>query len=244
MDGLLPVIRQRAVHGGVVHHVRVAGVVGGHPEVADVGVLALDGDADLGQRQSAHVARNAAADGLIDVVAAQLLAHERQHEGRVLLDVDGVAAGEAEDEMLRQRVVERDGHVRPLRLAKVAVCAQLVPQRLDRVGYHAVDGGEVGAQRHAAVALNPFVYHRRGDEIGAEPAVFPECFDHAHRIAHHKPAHLDPCDEPAAERERRVLHAAPLAAGIDIRALYVALAYVMALFVALEEVLKSAVLLL
>lgn len=159
VHGLFPVAGEAAVHGGVVHHVRVAGVVGGHIAVADVRILVLDGDADLDQRQGAHVLRYARRDGLVYVVAAVVLVHDGHHEGRVLLDVDGLVAGEAEHDVLGQRVVEAYGPRGPLRLAEAAVGADELPDGVDGVRDHSVYGVVVRPERDAAVAAGPAVHH-------------------------------------------------------------------------------------
>ena len=241
VHGLLAVARERTVHGDVVHHVRVAGVVRREPAVADVGVLAFDGDTGLHERQRAHVARDAAADGLVDVVRAEVLVQDRHHERRVLLDVDAVVAGEAVDDVLRQRVVKGDRALGPLVLAEAAVGADLAPERRDGVGHHAVDGCQVGAQDHAAVALDPFVDHHRRGQISAQPAILPECADHAHRVAADEPGHLAPGLQPAGEGIGRVLHAAPLAVAVEVRALDVQVAEIMAVVVTPQEVAERAV---
>ena len=241
MHGLFAVARERAVHGDVVHHVRVAGVVGREPAVADVGILALDGDAGLHERQRAHIARDAAADGLIDVVRAEVLVQDRHHERRVLLDVDAEVAGEAVDDVLGQRVVKGDRALGPLVLAEAAVGADLAPHRRDGVGHHAVDGRQVGAQHHAAVAFDPFVDHHGRGEVGAQPAVFPEGAHHAHRVAADEPGHLDPRLQPAGEGIGRVPHAAPFAVAVEVRALDVQVAEIVAVVVTPQEVAERAV---
>ena len=243
MHRLGAVAGKGAPHRGVVHHVRIAGVIRRQPAVADVGVLAVNRNADLDQRQGAHIAGYTAGDGLVNIVAAELLAHERQHERRVLLHVYAEISGEAEDYVLGQSVVKRDGYIRPLRFTEMTVCAQALPQRVGRVRDHAVESVEVCSERLAAVALYPLIDHHRRCKIRRQPAVFPERLCDANGIVHDEYRHLAPCAQPLIKRKRRILHAAPLTAGIEVRALYISLSYVMAGLVTLEEVFKRAVLL-
>ena len=243
MHGLLAVVGQGAPHRGVIHHVRVAGVVRRQPAVADIGILVLDGDTDLNKRQRAHIAGDAAGDGLIDIVAAELLAHERKHERRVLLHVYRIIAWEAEDYVLGQSVVKCNGNVRPLGLAEPAVGSQALPQGVGRVGDHAVECIQVCSERLASVSLDPLIDHHGSGKICRQPAVFPKRLCDAYGIVHDEYRHLDPCAQPFVKCKRRVLDSAPLAAGIEVRALNISLANVMAGLVAFEEVLKGAVLL-
>ena len=74
----------------------------------------LHRDAHFDQGQGTHVLRDARRDGLVDVIAALVLVHDGYHEGRVLLDVDGLVAREAEHDVLRQGVVEAYGALGPL----------------------------------------------------------------------------------------------------------------------------------
>ena len=60
---------------------------------------------------------------------------------------------------------------------------------------------------------------------------------------HDEYRHLDPRAQPFVKRKCRILNSAPLAAGIEVRAFDVSLAYVMAGLVTFEEMLKGTVLL-
>ena len=153
-------------------------------------------------------------------------------------------SGEAEDYVLGQSVVKRNGDIRPLRLAQLAVGTQALPQCVDRVGYHAVESVEVCSERLTTVALYPLVDHHRGCQIRRQPAVFPKRLCYANGVVHDEYRHLAPGAQPLVKRKGRVLHASPLTAGIEVRALNVSLTYVMAGLVAFEEMLKGAVLLL
>ena len=243
VHGLLAVVGDRAPHGVVVHHVRVAGRVRREPAVAEVGIFVLDGDAGLQQRERAHLARDAAGDGLIDVVAAELLAEQRHHERAVLRDVHGLDAGKAVDDVLRERIVKGDGRVRPLRLAEIAVGAEHLPEGVHRIGHHALHGGGVRPQGHAAVAVEPAVDHHRRAEIGREPAIFPERLRHPDGIARDEPRHRDPELCPVDKGVGRVAHAAPFAPGVEVRALDEALPEIVARLIAPEEMPERAVLL-
>ena len=128
--------------------------------------------------------RNAAGDSLIDIVAAELLAHKRQHECRVLLHIDRIMSGEAENYMLWQSVVKRNGDIRPLGLAELSVRAQALPERIGRVGDHAVERIKVCSERFAAVAFDPLIYHHWRGEICRQPTVFPKSLCDAHGIVH------------------------------------------------------------
>ena len=244
MDGLFPVRGQGPVHGVVVHHVGVAGIIGGHPEIADVGVFSLHRHAHLRQGQGAHVPGDAAADGLVHVVGPQLLAQQGDHKSRVLLDIDGIAAGEAENQVLGQGIIESHGFLRPLCLTQLSVSPEGSPDGVHRVGYHAVDGSQVAPEADAPVPAGPAVDHGGGAEIGAEPAVVPECLGDADGGAEHKACHLHPGQQPPGESHRGVPDAPPFPAGVNVRALYVALADIVAGLISPKKMAQRTVLLL
>ena len=201
----------------VAHERAVARRVALHGADAEHGEVVVDGDAGLGLRHGAHIARNAELLRHVEIVRGGVLRQEVCHEHGRYLTQDGLHIREAHHERSHLVFVRQDAFVGEFHVvAGAAVAAEDVVHGVGHVVDHEVHGRMDDAQRLVAQAHRELIDHVRHGEIVGHPAVAEHGLDIAR---------LDDefCKDgenvqPAAVIIEGVLHAAPFAPPANLAA--------------------------